>query len=164
MHFKLFNCEHFNFLIYAFLSFNYVFRSSGSRTRTRMTRTSRGCRKTMTGSGRKSGFIALMKSNSFSTVSWWGPWVFIRPLWTSRPGRYTVVLGGPSEVEGVREIGGSSARPKLPTGMKEAPRSARKQRAAWRTSHGTAALTGSDSSWDDPSRWVTFLISAFKLN
>ena len=57
-----------------------------------------------------------------------------------------VVLGGPSEGEGVRETGASSAQPRSSTGMKEVLKSAQKQRAARRTLPGTAVPTGSGCS------------------
>ena len=50
------------------------------------------------------------------------------------------------------ETGTSSARPRLLIGMKEARKSAQRQRVAWHTSLGTAALTGSDYNWGDLTR------------
>ena len=140
------------------LSLNYIFRSSGSRTRTRMIPTNRGCHRAETSLGRKSGFIVLMKSNSFSTASWWGPSVFIRPLWTSRPGRYMVVPGDHFEGGDMPETGGLSARPRSLTGTREAPKSAPRQRAARPTLPGTAVPTGSGCSSVDLTRWVLILV------
>ena len=59
-----------------------------------------------------------------------------------------VVSGDPSEAEGVREIGVSSARPRSLIGTKEVPKSAPRQRVARRTLPGTAVPTESGCSSD----------------